>query len=138
MASDRALLNGNDVLSILVVSFKKRYFSFLKNVVVFQKICFKVEVLKTLETFTDCHIRTCRSLERRAILKIPSIVFRRIYALSVGFKTKTLRKSVFECYNKTNSSFAVKVTERGNHSFLLSVWWISFFRHLYDNGIKRT
>ena len=66
-AFDRAVLNGNDVLSILVVSTKKRYSSFLKKVFVFQKICFKVKVLKTFETFTDCHIKTCRSLKRRAI-----------------------------------------------------------------------
>ena len=38
---------------------------------------------------------------------------------------------------KTNSSFDVKVTQRSNHSFLLSIWWITFSRHLYDNGIKR-
>ena len=37
---------------------------------------------------------------------------------------------------KTNSSFAVEVTERSNHSFLMSTWWIMFFRHLYDNRIK--
>ena len=39
-------MNGNDVLSILVVSTKKRCSSFLKKVFVFQKTCFKVEVLK--------------------------------------------------------------------------------------------
>ena len=93
MASDRAVLNENDVFSILVASIKKWFSCFLKKVLVFQK----VKVLKTFETFTDCHIKTCQSLKRRAILKIPSTVFRRTYALSVGFKMKTLRKSVFEC-----------------------------------------
>ena len=63
----------------------------------FPKICFKVKVLNTFETFTDCHIKSWRSLKRRAILKIPSTIFRRTYALSVGIKMKTLRKSVFEC-----------------------------------------
>ena len=75
LASDRTVLNGNDAFSILVVSTKKRYSSFLKKVFVFQKICFKVKVLKTFETFTDCYIKTYRSLKRRAILKIPSTVF---------------------------------------------------------------
>ena len=70
-----AVLYGNDAFSILVLSTKKRYSSFLKKVFVFQKICFKVKVLKTFETFTDCYIKTCRSLKRRAILKIPSTVF---------------------------------------------------------------
>ena len=90
LASERAVLNGNDVFSILVVSTKNRYSSFLKKVFVFQKICLKVKVLKTFETLIDCHIKTCRSLTRRAILKISRYH-------SVGFKMKTLRKSVFEC-----------------------------------------
>ena len=84
----RAVFNGNGVVLILVASTEKRYSSFLKKVFALQKICFKVKVLKTFETFIDC--------ERRAILKIPSI-FRRTYALSVGFKMKNLRKNVFEC-----------------------------------------
>ena len=70
--------------SISVVLTKTHYFSFLRKVFVFQKICFKVKVLKTFETSTDCHIKTCRSLKprmlsspifllkRRGILKIPS------------------------------------------------------------------
>ena len=62
LASDRTVLNENDVFSILVVS-------------VFQKICFKVKVLKTYEIFTDYHIKTCRSLKQRAILKIPGTAF---------------------------------------------------------------
>ena len=48
---------------------------FSEKFFVFQKIWFKVKVLKTFETFTDCHIKTCRSLKRRAILKIPSTKF---------------------------------------------------------------
>ena len=97
LASDMAALYGNDAFSILVLPTKKRYSSFLKKVFVFQKICFKVKVLKTFKIFSDCHIKTCRSLKRRAILKIPSTVFRRTYALSVGMKMKPLRKSVFQC-----------------------------------------
>ena len=64
LASDMAVLTGNDALAIFVASTKIRYSRFLKKVFVFQKICFKVKVLKT-----------CRSLKRRAILKIPSTVF---------------------------------------------------------------
>ena len=74
LASDRAVLNRNDVFLILAVTTKKRYSSFLKKVFVFQNICFKVKVSETFESFTDCHIKTCRSLKRRAILKI-TIVF---------------------------------------------------------------
>ena len=57
----------------LVVSTKKWCSSFLEKVFVFQKICFKAKVLKTFETFTDCHMKACRSLKWRAILKILSI-----------------------------------------------------------------
>ena len=72
---DRAVLNGKNVLSTLVMSTKKRHSSFLKKVFVFQKICFKIKVLKTFETLTDCHIKTCQSLKRRPFSKIPSTFF---------------------------------------------------------------
>ena len=62
-----AVLYGNSALSRLLLSTKKRYSSFLKKLFVFQKICFKVKVLKTLKISTDCHIKRCRSLKRRAI-----------------------------------------------------------------------
>ena len=64
-------------------------FSFLKKVFIFQKICFKVKVIKTL-IVTDRHIKTCRSLKRRAILKSLVPFFRRTYALSVCLKMKHL------------------------------------------------
>ena len=67
LVSDRAVLNGNDVFSISVVSTKKRYSSFLKEVFVFQKMCFKVKVMKTFETFTDCHMKT--HLSNRGLFK---------------------------------------------------------------------
>ena len=70
-----AVLYGYDAFSILVFSAKKRYSGFLKKVFVFQKICFKVKVLKTLKVSTDCHINKCRYLKRGAILKIASTVF---------------------------------------------------------------
>ena len=97
LASVRAVLNGNDVFSILMVSTKHRYFSFLKKVFVFQKIWIKVNVLKTFKTSNNCHIKTCRSLTRRVFWKSLVPFFRRIYALSVGFKMKSLIKSVCEC-----------------------------------------
>ena len=87
----------NNAFSILVLSTKKQHSSFLKKVFVYQKTCFKVEALKTHKISSDSHIKTWRSLKRRAILKIPSTFFRGTYALSVGFKMKPLRKSVFHC-----------------------------------------
>ena len=58
------------MLSSLVLSTKKRYSSFLKCVSVFQKIYVRVKVLKSFKISSDCHIKACRSLEWRAILKI--------------------------------------------------------------------
>ena len=62
--SDRAVLYVNTAFSILVLSSKKRYSSFLKKLFIFQSICFKVKVLKAFKVPTDC---------RRAILKITCI-----------------------------------------------------------------
>ena len=52
-------------------NFKSNINDFLKKVLVSQKICFKVKVLKTFKISTDCHIKVGRSHKRRAILKIP-------------------------------------------------------------------
>ena len=71
----KRLLYENDAFSILLLSTKKLCSSFLKKAFVFRKICFKVKVLKTFKISTDCHIKTCRSLKWRAILKSPSMVF---------------------------------------------------------------
>ena len=59
------------MLSNLVLSAKKWYSSLLKSVYVFQKIYFKVKVLKSFKISSDCHIKACRSLKWRAVLKIP-------------------------------------------------------------------
>ena len=59
---------------LTLASTKKRYSSFLKKCFVFQIIWIKVNVLKTFKISTDCHIKACRSLKRRAILKIPGTV----------------------------------------------------------------
>ena len=72
LASDRVVLYGNVMLSVLVLSTKKRYSSFLvESVFLFQKIYVEVKVLKSFKISSDCHIKACRSLKWRAILKIP-------------------------------------------------------------------
>ena len=75
LAFDREVLCVNVAFSNLVLSIKKRYSSFLKKVCMFQKICFKVKTLKAFKICSDCHIKTCRSLKRRPILKIPATYF---------------------------------------------------------------
>ena len=61
------------VFSILVLSTKKLYSKFLKNVFVSRKFVLKLKYWKR----SKCPLRTCRSLKRSAILKIPSIVFQK-------------------------------------------------------------
>ena len=121
----------NYAFSILVLSPKKLYSSFSKKVFIFQKICFKGKLLNTFKIFTDCHIKTCRSLKRRAILKIFKTAFRRTYALSVNYKM--LKKAITSVKTKTNSNFVVKFAEKSNHSVLLSISWFTFFKHLTFN-----
>ena len=45
---------------------------FLNKIFVFQKICFKIKALKLFKISTGYHIKACRYLKRRAILKVPS------------------------------------------------------------------
>ena len=97
LSSVRTDLYENAASSILIFSAKKRFFNVLKNVFVFEKICFKFKVLKTFKTFSECHVKKHRSLKRKAILKIRSTVFRGAYALSVSFEMKPLKKNVFLC-----------------------------------------
>ena len=94
--------------------------------------------MKTIETFTDCHIKTCRCPTGGLFWKSLVPFFRGTYASSVGFKMKTLRKSVLKenVKTKTNSSFAVKATERSNHSLLLPIWWTRFSGICAIMGLK--
>ena len=141
LASDMMALYGNDAFSILVLTTKKRYSSFLKKVFVLQKICFKVKVLKTFKISTDCHIKACLSCKRRTILKIPGTVLEEPMLFPLVLKWNLEEITFSSVKTKTNPNFGVKFAERSNHTFLLSVWWIKFFKHLHssirDNGIYR-
>ena len=75
LASDRAVLYGIVALSISVLSTKKWSSGFVNGICVFQKICFKVKVLKMFKISSDCHIKTCQSVKRRASLKVLISVF---------------------------------------------------------------
>ena len=59
--------------------------------------------------------------------EIPStILFRRTYALSVGFKMKLLKEKAFSCVMvKINSNYAAKVAKRSNSS--LPIYLINDF-----------
>ena len=92
---------------------------------------FKVEVLKTFKISTNCHIKICCSLKWRAIFIIPSTVFRRTYALSVGFKMKTLRKSLFQGSYKNQPKFCYKTCCK-EQPFIIAFYLMNeFFKHVY-------
>ena len=75
-----AVLYGNDALSDdECFRLKSGTPVFMKKVFVFQSICFKVKILKTFKISSYCHIKACRSLKWRAILKVPNTAFRRTY-----------------------------------------------------------
>ena len=57
LPTDRAVFYRNAAFSILVLSTNKRYPSFLKRACVFQKICFNVKVMKTLNISSDFLIK---------------------------------------------------------------------------------
>ena len=79
---------------------------------VFQKICFKVKVLAT-----DCYIKAYQSLERKAILKVPSTIFlKEPTALSLALKWNFYEKAFSSAKTKTNPNFAVALAERSIHS----------------------
>ena len=59
------------MLSILVPSTKKQYSSFLKSLCFSENLFQSYQVLKSLKISSGCHIKACRSLKWRAILKIP-------------------------------------------------------------------
>ena len=73
--------------------------SLLKNStpVFWKRFSFSRKSVSKFRIFTDCHIKACWFLKQRAILKFPITVFSRTYTLSVCFKMKPLRKSVFQC-----------------------------------------
>ena len=57
IAFGKEVLHGNVAFSVAVFSSEKWYSSFLKKVLVFQKTCFKIKVLKTLKISSNFYIK---------------------------------------------------------------------------------
>ena len=109
LASDKGVLYENVVFSILVISTKKRYSNFFKKVSAFQKICFRVKVLKTFKISGLSH-KTCLSLKGRAISKIAG-------GISLQELMPFLLALKWNLFEKTNSNFTVKLAEKSTRSF---------------------
>ena len=54
----------------------------------------------------------------------------------LAWKWNLQEKASSSVKSKANSNFAIKLAERSNHSFLLSVWSITFFKHLIMECIE--
>ena len=57
LAFDRSVFYGNVALLMAVLPIQKRYLSFFKKVLVFQRICLKIKLLKTFQTFSSVSLK---------------------------------------------------------------------------------
>ena len=71
LASDRTVLYRSVAYSILLLSIKMKYPSFLKKFSLLEKSCFKAKALKKFKISSDCHLKPSRFLKKVAILKSP-------------------------------------------------------------------
>ena len=99
------VLYGNDAFSILVLSTKKRYSSFLKKFFVFRFSRKSNSKLKYWKCSTF--------LANKGLFWKSLVPFFR----TVDFKMKPPRKLFSSVKTKTKANFAVKLAERSNHSF---------------------
>ena len=68
---------GNVAFSILYFQLKNDTPFFWKGLTFLRKFVVKVKTFKTFKNSSCCHIKTWRSLKRKAILKNPSTVFKK-------------------------------------------------------------
>ena len=102
----------------LYFQLKKRYYSFFEKVFIFQIICLKVKVLKTFETFIDCHIKTWPHLSPRAILKIPSTIL----TVFARRNTTTQLEEIISVNELKDALFSLKINKRaGYHGISFNV-----------------
>ena len=108
---------------------KKGCSSFFKKLSIFQKICFKVKVLKTLKTSSDCQIKAKLS----AILKISTADCEK--------SLNPFRWLQSEASKKKRSPVVRQKLTPVLHSNLLKRA-VTFFKHpcslIWDNGMNST
>ena len=86
---------------------KKWYSGFLKSVCIFQKIYFKVKILKLFKMSSDCHVKASWSLKWRAILKIPNLKEPMLFLLALKWN---LYEKVFPVLRQ-KPIFAINLAE---------------------------
>ena len=127
LSSDTVVLYGNIAFSILLLSPRKQYSSFLIKLFLFQKTCFNFKAFKTLKISSCCRIKTYRFL--RGLFPI---IYGRFLEAPVLFLLDlkwNLYDKAFVCVKtKTNAYFAVKVVEKIKCSF--PIWQITWLKDL--------
>ena len=125
-----------------MMRFKSQYFQlrsytpvFWKRLSFSRKSVSKLKYWKCWKFALIVTKKTCRSLKQRVILKIPSTIFLEPMLFLLALKWNRWEKASSSAKTKANPNFSVKPVERNNHSFLLSIWWVTFFKHLYSRVI---
>ena len=100
---------------------------FFRKVLVFQKTCFKFELLRTFKISSFCHVKTYPSLKRRTILKIARNIFLEKCNVFLMTLKENIYEEAFSCVEtKTISHFAAKFVERCSHPF--SIYSMTFHK----------
>ena len=109
----------NILFWFIVLWIKKLSSSFFKQVLVFQKTFFKVNILSTFKIPCDCHIKPCLSLKWRAFLKIPRIDFHRSTRSFYWLQNKTSARKRFSVLRQKPPTFCRKtcLLQRSSHDF---------------------
>ena len=116
--SDMTVLYGSDAFSILVLSTKRPYSSFLKEIFIFQKIYFKIKVLKLFKHSTGGFAKACRRLFWTSLVQFfleESMLF--LLALTWTFFVLTLEKAFSIVKTKTDQNSYVYLMK---HIFQIS------------------
>ena len=130
MASDRVVLHGNILFSILIFSTKKQYSSFFEKVFVFSQKLFRSYILKTFKISSACHRKPCRSFKRRSILKIPSTLFQKSQCSFCWLQNNTSKKKRSCVKTKSNSNFVCRKTCWKEQPFIFYLFDESLFSNI--------
>ena len=111
--------------------------SFLKKEFRFPEILFQSQSIENVWNFHWLSHKNMPISQTEGYFENPQYHFlEELMLFPLALKWKLYEKAFSNVKTKTNSIFAVKVTERSNHPFLLSIWWITFFRNLYECCIE--
>ena len=115
-ASDMVVLYGNDTFSILVLSTKKQDSSFLKKVSVFQKICFRVEVLIRFKISRLSH-KNMPISQTEGYFENPQYHLLEPMLFLLALKQNLYVRALYSVKTKSQPKVCLKLAKRSNHSF---------------------